>query len=226
MDTRTHDFVEANRKHFNETASDYRPSKSSSELARRIARAVLRRETFDDETTEVMDFACGPGLLSQQLAPHVKSIVGVDISQGMTDIYNSFVSNQGIPPEEMRCMCVDLSTHSPQELQSGFDVVICAMAYHHFESIADMTRILTSYLKPNGRLLVVDLLKAEDIDLDVIFPEHKDNIVAHRGGFKQEDIEEAFTTCGLRLEFWPDIAVKKSGHDLRLFIAKGTREDK
>ncbi|KAI5984005.1 hypothetical protein EDD15DRAFT_2312577 [Pisolithus albus] len=49
-----------------------------------------------------MDFACGTGLISRELAPHAKSIVGVDISQNMVDMYNLSVHNQGkISPDEL-----------------------------------------------------------------------------------------------------------------------------
>lgn len=55
----------------------------------------------------------GPGLNSRVLAPFVKSIVGVDISQEMVDRYNKRVENQGIPREEMRAICIpeQLLTH-------------------------------------------------------------------------------------------------------------------
>ena len=44
--------------------------------------------------------------ISRYLAPYTKSIVGVDISQGMVGRYNRRVNNHGIPPEEMKVVCV------------------------------------------------------------------------------------------------------------------------
>ncbi len=39
---------------------------------------------------------------------YAKSIVGVDISQAMVDLYNRRVDDQGIPYEEMHAECVEL----------------------------------------------------------------------------------------------------------------------
>ncbi|TFK24929.1 hexaprenyldihydroxybenzoate methyltransferase [Coprinopsis marcescibilis] len=224
MSSTNQSFISSNREHFNELASNYRPSKSSLELAKRAARAILKRHAFDGETTEAMDFACGAGLLSQQFAPHVKSMVGVDISQGMVDIFNAVVSNQGISPEEMRAVCMDIQDEGDKLGGQLFDVIVCSMAYHHFESIEHITRTLSTHLKPSGALVVVDLLKSEDVDVDSLFPEHQDQIVAHRGGISEKDIELAFESSGLsKFELHPDISVKKNGHDLRIFVAKGVK---
>jgi hypothetical protein len=63
------------------------------------------------------------GLISKELSPYVKSILGVDISQGAVDRYNQSVCNQGIPPEEMRAVCAELKGRD-QELDGlKFDVI-------------------------------------------------------------------------------------------------------
>ena len=74
--------------------------------------------------------------------------------------------------------------------------------------------------------MVVDLIYSESLAecLDEVFPEHKDGIVAHRGGFKPEVIIDAFRNAGLEdVELQPAINVKKKGHSLQLFLAKGRR---
>ena len=120
-------------------------------LDHRAADAVVRHADLDGDKTELMDFACGAGtiwncfytpwqciinsglkgLLSQRLAPHVKSILGVDISQGMVDLYNTFVQNQGIKSEEMQAICIDLlsssqATSSPLDGRL-FDIVVVSV---------------------------------------------------------------------------------------------------
>ncbi|RXW21817.1 hypothetical protein EST38_g4043 [Candolleomyces aberdarensis] len=171
------------------------------------------------------------GLLSQHLAPYAKSIVGVDISQGMVDLYNASAVNQGLLPEELRAVCVDILSEGLREDDpfgsQRFDLVVCASAYHHFESIDNVTKKLVSHLKEDGgTLMVVDLIYSESLvdGLDEVFPEHEDGIVAHRGGFKPEAIINAFRNAGLEdVEFQPAINVKKKGHSLQLFLAKGRR---
>jgi cyclopropane fatty-acyl-phospholipid synthase-like methyltransferase len=70
-------------------------------------------------------------LVSKELALHAKCIVGVDISQSMVDQYNQSVANQGIPPEEMRAVCCDL-TAAPDQLDGmKFDVVVVSLLLWH-----------------------------------------------------------------------------------------------
>ena len=99
----------------------------------------------------------------------------------------------------------------------------CASAYHHFESIEDVTKALVSYLKPGGTLIVVDLVQPEDArDLDELFPDHDGTIVAHRGGFREETIVQTFQRANLEgIEFRPVVNVKKKGQALHLFLAQG-----
>lgn len=86
-----HDFVKNNAEHFTECAQTYR-SELSLELAKRCAGAILKKYPFDSNKTEVLDFACGPGLTAWELLPHAKRIVGADAAQGMIDVFNKTVS--------------------------------------------------------------------------------------------------------------------------------------
>ena len=63
------------------------------------------------------------GLLSRALAPHAKSIVGVDISQRSVDLYNETVFNQGLSPDEMRAVCAELKGEAGELDDLKFDVV-------------------------------------------------------------------------------------------------------
>ncbi|KAG2354608.1 hypothetical protein BDR07DRAFT_1464959 [Suillus spraguei] len=119
----------------------------------------------------------------------------------MVDQYNQSVFNQGIPSEEMRAVCCDL-TVAPNQLDGmKFDVVVCASSYHHFLSIEDVTKALALYLKPGH------------------------NIVAHNGGFEEADIKAAFEGAGLiNFSFTTACKAKKHGHPVQLFLASGTKE--
>ncbi len=48
------------------------------------------------------------GMVSRQMAPYAKQIVGVDISQGLVDEFNLRAKNQGLNPDEMKAICVQL----------------------------------------------------------------------------------------------------------------------
>ncbi|KDQ18549.1 hypothetical protein BOTBODRAFT_28936 [Botryobasidium botryosum FD-172 SS1] len=215
------DHIEANKQHFNSTAHTYDDKPLAVQLSRDAADAMREVYDFKEESTVMLDYACGTGLISQNLAPDCKQIVGVDISEKMVEHYNARVANQGIPPEEMRAVCTDLSGKG--ELEGLlFDVIVCAQAYHHILSIEDVTKNLFSYLKPGGALLVVDLVRGKHAaDFHSQASEH---VVAHRGGFIESEIRAAFEDAGLGQFEWGIAAeVRSQGRELELFIAKGVK---
>jgi len=215
--------IEANRHHFNEMAHTYDDLPLAVQLSRDSADAMKELYDFNEDSTVMLDYACGTGLISQNLAPNCKQIVGVDVSEKMVEHYNKRVSNQGIPPEEMHAVCTDLSGKG--ELDGlEFDVIVCAQAYHHFPSIEDVTKNLFSYLKQGGALLVVDLVRGKHA---ADFHSHGKNIIAHRGGFVESEIRAVFEGAGLEKFEWSIAAeVSSQGRELELFIAKGVKPAK
>ncbi|KAG6333231.1 hypothetical protein ID866_5854 [Astraeus odoratus] len=218
---------EANKAFFDSPgiAERYTERPEAVECARRLAAAMLKAYPFDEEKTTVMDFACGAGLISRELAPHCKSVVGVDISQSMVDLYNRSVHNQGIPPDEMRAVCVSGIKENEEQLQGmSFDVIVCAIAYHHFASIDDVTKVLATYLKPGGALLVTDLIR--DASSQDVFPPSVHHIVPHRGGFTEDEIRGAFVGAGLREISFTEVEKAKARHapqPVTFFLARGDK---
>ena len=109
-------------------------------------------ELFNKEGMTAMDFACGigaciyvhfqfvsfseadmmpsywpigyTGMISENLYPHVKSIVGVDISQNSVDRYNALAKKLERTPEQMRAVCLELKGE-PRELDGAqFDLIV------------------------------------------------------------------------------------------------------
>lgn len=180
-----------------------------------------------------------PGLISRELCPYVKSILGVDISQGMVDQYNLRVSNQGIPPEEMRAIRYELKGEDTELEGKKFDVIVvsifvalypcgstvthnglqCSLAYHHFPSIQNSTNILAKFLKPGGSLVVADILKEGEGN---VLTAHA--MVPHQAGFDKDDMKTTFEGAGLG-EFSMKRAAKATIHnvELQFFIAKGVK---
>jgi len=218
-----HNFKESNKNYFNEHAHQYNDHPEAQGLAQRLGAAMIRAYPFNEDSTLVLDYACGTGLISKELASHAKCIVGVDISQSMIDQYNQSVVNQGIPPEEMRAVCCDL-TAAPDQLDGmKFDVVVCASSYHHFPSIEDVTKALASYLKPGGSLLVADLMKPSSAQ--ELFPSETHHVVPHKGGFEEANIRVVFEGAGLtNFAFVTATTAKKHGHPVQFFLASGTND--
>ena len=90
------------------------------------------------------------GLLSRELCTYVKSIVGVDISQGVVDFFNLRASNQGLAPEEMKAVCVDLKLEDHELRGTKFNVIVVRRALRsapdlaHSNALSARWRITTS----------------------------------------------------------------------------------
>ncbi|KAI6126110.1 hexaprenyldihydroxybenzoate methyltransferase [Pisolithus croceorrhizus] len=220
-DAHTHREVErANEEFFNDPAAEHLfNTPDVQETTRLVAAAMLKAVPFDKQKTVVMDFACGVGLISQQLAPQAKSIIGVDISQRMVDIYNNSAKEQNLFPNEMKAVRVDRLVENETQLGGmSFDVIVCASSYHHLPSIVEVTRVLVSYLKPGGSLLVTDMAKGEYPMLQAHHP------VPHKSGFDAEDMRAAFEAAGLHSFSFAEVAtVEFAGHPVTMFLASGEK---
>ncbi|CAB4396828.1 unnamed protein product [Rhizophagus irregularis] len=219
---------------FDTNASDYDKIPFCLTVAKNCSKAIIDElgNELNPEKTEVIDFACGTGLISQELRSYVKSIVGIDMAQGMVDEYNKKVLQQGIDENEMKAICLELK-EGDQLNGRKFDLVVCASAYHHIDDVTAISRILASYLKPSGKLIVLDLIKdpatkdklhegftdhhhghhhGHHEDSTAHKEDHEDVInkfagtVVHRGGFYPEEIEKIFLDTGVLEDVKVEIA--------------------
>ncbi|KAG6819803.1 hypothetical protein H0H93_008498 [Arthromyces matolae] len=225
-------FLEANKAHFDSVAHEFDNFPHAIERAKRSAAKMREVVDFDPDSTIVMEYACGTGLVSRELAPYAKRIVGIDISQGVVDQFNLRVHNQGIDREEMEAFCIELKGQEGELNDEKFDVIVCTSAYHHFPDIDAVTRMLTFFLKQGGSLIVVDLMKNTGThshgtrshgpgEGHTLIPEKFHHIVPHKGGLDQSDIKKAFEGAGLESFLFDDSMIGKD--DARLFIAKGIK---
>jgi len=222
-------YASANREHFDKHAHQADDLPGVQELARKITDAIKDSCTssFDENSSTVLDYACGTGLISRGLVPNVKSIVGVDISQGMVDQYNQRVEKEVIPAHKMKAIRAELKGESSELDGAKFDLAICSMAFHHFSSISDHAKIISFFLKPGGSLVVIDIFKKDSPAgaHDPVVPAEFHRIAAHHDGFSESDMRAMFEgPAGLtQFEFSVKMDVSVMGHDMTLFLAKGSK---
>lgn len=182
------------------------------------------------------------GMISEQLVKSVKSVVGVDISQKSVDRYNAQAASLGLSPGQMKAECVELKGE-PGELDGAtFDLVVvrasltanvccvslvrmqCCASYHHFASIEDTTRLLASFLKPGGSLLVADI-RAEE-DNRELFPESHHGLVPHTHGISETRLRTVFEGAGLQDFEMKDVVRENMRHleqEMTWFVARGVK---
>ncbi|RDL41048.1 S-adenosyl-L-methionine-dependent methyltransferase [Venustampulla echinocandica] len=249
-----HTAVESNRSHWDENASTYN-SKFEKTILQIIAEVQARldwigvdwiEDSSGNETSEssskgptkevrLLDYACGTGLVSRALAPHVTQCVGIDLSEGMVDEYNKTVENQGIPHSEMFAQVgnlLDESDPSPAALSGpefyNFDIAVVGLGFHHFDKPSFAAKQLAARLKPGGVLLIIDFLPHGD------HKHNHDHPAAHTVthlGFSEEAVKTMFEEAGVGGRFEYDVVgkgivfhgVKEEGNTMSrsVFMARG-----
>jgi predicted TPR repeat methyltransferase len=84
------DFLKDDKRDFDKVAASW-DTPMRVKLATDVAGAVSAEVRLATEM-DVLDFGCGTGLLALQLQPYVRSITGVDSSQGMLDVLGSKIA--------------------------------------------------------------------------------------------------------------------------------------
>jgi SAM-dependent methyltransferase len=125
----------------------------NSPFARRFASPRAWVEPLDAEMI-VLDVACGAGHAAEQTAPHVRQVVGIDITPALLRAGAERVRAAGLDNvlfQEGDAMALPF-------LDRSFDLVVCRSSLHHFpdtrRAVAEMARVC----RPGGRVVVSDMI--------------------------------------------------------------------
>ncbi len=102
----------------------------------------------------------------------------------------------------------------------------CCASYHHFPSITDTTRVLASFLKPGGSLLVADIKSSEDGR--ELFPATHHHLVPHKHGLSEDAVRGAFKGAGLVGFDMRDVfqaKMRPTGEEVQWFVVRGVNPD-
>ncbi|KAK4058887.1 hypothetical protein OIO90_000333 [Microbotryomycetes sp. JL221] len=192
----SHDYVKANKEHHNSQQHlEQHLAPVNRHMSGLAAEMLLHHFNFGPDTT-VLDFACGAGMVSEKIRPHVKSIIGVDIAQQMVDTWNSRAKEAGFDADNFYAVQTDGLRDDDEELDGKkFDVVICTQSYHHFPDLDAITKALSRRLNPGGTLLVLDFDATLDDLLNGAEQAIKNN-VAHKHGFARDEFKAIFEKTG------------------------------
>lgn len=145
---------------------------------RRIKRAKLISDFIDKKVIlhsemNVLEFGCGTGLISFNLYPLVKSVIGYDASEKMLEVFNQKMNDLNLINVKTT---TQLLTYTNQ-----IDCVISSMVFHHILDIKTQLIELSKILKIDGQLFIVDL----DLD-DGSFHQDELDFVGHNGFDRNE----------------------------------------
>jgi 2-polyprenyl-3-methyl-5-hydroxy-6-metoxy-1,4-benzoquinol methylase len=144
--------VTGEKRNFDSAAATWDGNPGRVKIAHDVARAIRETVTLKPEM-DVLDFGCGTGLLTLQLQPQVRTITGIDSSQGMLDILETKIRTQGLKNVKTRLVDLDRG----DVLDGQYDLVVSSMTLHHVPEIQPLIDRFAAVLKQKGLLAIADL---------------------------------------------------------------------
>lgn len=136
------------------------------ERAQALARAIKEVVRLTN-TTIMLDFGCGTGLLGFEFAGFVGQLWFGDTSDGMLSEVRKKaglrrLENAHAWNVEKECVSTD------------FDLIVSSMVLHHIDNVPEQIRTLIGWLRPGGYICLCDLEKEDG-------SYHDGEIVPHNG---------------------------------------------
>lgn len=169
---------------FQHKASSYDKVKSRVANVENIANSIINNINFESGMN-IMDFGSGTGLLLERIAPYVKKITAVDISESMN---KQLDDKREALQCELEILPIDLSQ---TKLDLQFDGIISSMTLHHIKDIESMFTRFYDYIKDDGILAIADL-DSEDGSF------HTEDTGVFHFGFNREFISNIASNVGFK----------------------------
>jgi ubiquinone/menaquinone biosynthesis C-methylase UbiE len=144
-------------------------------------------------TDEVLDIACGPGILTCALAARTKHATGIDLTPAMLEQARKLQNEQHL--SNLTWIEGDV-THLPFD-DCSLALVTCRYAFHHFRDPFGVLKEMKRVCKKGGRILVVDTAPARDkADAFNQMEKLRDN--SHVRALPVEEMLDLFAQAGLK----------------------------
>lgn len=176
--------MSAKKRDFDKEAASWDENPVRVKLSNDIAHAISEQIALNPEMN-IMDFGCGTGLLALRLRPFVRSVTGVDSSQGMLDKFNAKIAKLKL--DKVSALHIDLD--KGDVLTGCYNLVLSNMTLHHIKEIEPLFAQFHNIIASDGYLCIADL----DLD-DSQF--HEDNTGVFHFGFDREALRKIFREAG------------------------------
>jgi ubiquinone/menaquinone biosynthesis C-methylase UbiE len=163
-----------------------------------------------DEKWKVADLGCGTGRLTEALAPFVREVIAVDESASM--LATAKARLRGV--SNVRFEQGDLTALS---LQHGtVDAAVLVLVLHYVLEPERVLREARQILRPGGKLLVVDMMPHDRVDL-------QEKMGHVWRGFSEETLQSACTAAGLSKLHYVPLSPDPAAKGPSLFAAHAKR---
>lgn len=195
---------------FHDKAADYDARPVPLQISEGVTRALHQRLTLTPDLV-VMDFGAGTGLIAGAIAPHVRELHAVDISEAMLAQLAAKEALRG----KVTIHCHDLTA---RPLGLTVDLIVSAMAMHHIADTDALLRALHDHLRPGGRIALADL----DVEEGTFHPPATPGVFHH--GFARDALAASLSAAGFEdLLFDTATIVERDGRRYPVFLVTARR---
>lgn len=121
----------------------------------RIAHAVAA-----GPAENVLDVACGPGIVARRLARDAREVVGVDVTEAMRVRARQLCAEAGLTNVRFEEGSAEALPFPPD----SFDAVVSRLALHHFADPGKALDEKCRVVRAAGRVVITDIVSSEDPD--------------------------------------------------------------
>jgi ubiquinone/menaquinone biosynthesis C-methylase UbiE len=154
-----------------------------SPFVRRPGGMVEQLEPLDADML-VLDVACGAAHASEVVAPHVRQVVGVDLTASLLDLGARRLAEAGVA----NVLLQEGNAQSLPFVDDAFDLVYCLNSLHHIgdpeRAIAEIVRVC----RPSGRVVLSDLLAPSARVRDAFDDLHQHIDPSHHRAFLEAEL--------------------------------------
>lgn len=196
---------------FDQAAKDWDAKPTSILIAKETSTQIAQHINLTNK--DILDYGCGTGLLAFSLSDDVKSMTGMDNSQGMVDVFNEKAKKFGFSNTKAVKHNVDIEDLP----QKRYDVIVTSMALHHIMHPHTFFQKCKEALKPNGYLCISDLDEE-----DGTFHAKHNNDGVHHFGFSHQQIKTFYEESGYTLQFLDNICeLERENGTFPIFLSIG-----
>jgi len=174
------------QKFWDRAADTYdREEKKDQQTYLKIIEKTRRHLKTDDS---VLDFGCGTGLVSNEIAGNVKQIHAIDISSKMIGIAKDKAANRKIENIEYSYSTI----FDERNKKGSYDVILAFYILHLVEDIQTVMQRMNELLKPGGLIISATPCMGEKPILNSLFSiAGKIGIIPNIRAFKKNELEDS-----------------------------------
>jgi len=159
--------------HFNQVANSW-DTEDKINLAKEYAQII--KDYLPKTAMRVLEIGCGTGVLGANFVEEQNTLVGIDTSSGMLEVFNKKFENL----TNVKSVLINLENEQLSE--AGFDLVISSMAFHHLKDPHVILKKILELTDNNAYFAIIDLDKEDG----TFHPDPKNMGVFHFG-FDEND---------------------------------------